>query len=125
MLALLVLTGTYLGMQSKVIDVKATSIQEFDTSLAISYEMGTNTSINYEMNEVNEQYDINVLYKVEVNVDSKYDIHLGEIVEDNDTYVNVSIIDAELNEYATFSTCEWDPECEKVSYKQEMDCPLA
>lgn len=59
-LALLVLTGTYLGMQSKVIDVKATSIQEFDTSLAISYEMGTNTSINYEMNEVNEQYDINV-----------------------------------------------------------------
>lgn len=76
-LALLVLTGTYLGMQSKVIDVKATSIQEFDTSLAISYEMGTNTSINYEMNEVNEQYDINVLYKVEVNVDSKYDIHLG------------------------------------------------
>ena len=123
-LALLVLTGTYLGMQSKVIDVKATSIQEFDTSLAISYEMGTNTSINYEMNEVNEQYDINVLYKVEVNVDSKYDIHLGEIVEDNDTYVNVSIIDAELNEYATFSTCEWDPECEKVSYKQEMDCEV-
>nr|MBP3598385.1 hypothetical protein [Eubacterium sp.] len=120
-LAFLVSSGTYLVVKPSAKVVKATSVQDFDDSLSTAYELGTDTTIEYAMNAENEQYDVNVLYKFEGESDSKYTIHLEEIAEDNDTYVNVMVMDGELNEYALFSTCDWDAENETVVYKTEMD----
>lgn len=120
-LALLASAGTYLALRSPVTVVRATSILDFDDSLSTAYEIGSDTSINYEMDEENNKQDVSVLYKFTVEGDTGYKVHVGGISDDNDTYVNINVIDAGLNEYASFSTCDWDFEEEKVSYQTEVD----
>lgn len=120
-LALLVFTGAYLTFRPMGTVVRATSISDFDNSLSTAYEMGTDTSVTYEMDEENNKQDVSVLYKFAVENDTGYKIHVGGIPDDKDTYVNINVMDAELNEYASFSTCGWDFEGEEVSYQTEAD----
>lgn len=119
--ALAVSGGAYMGLRTPAAIVTATAIPDFDDSLSTAYETGSETTIQYEMDEENEKYDINVLYRFTATADYRYRIHVGGIVDDQDTYVNVSVIDADLNEYASFSTCGWDPENETVSYQTTAD----
>lgn len=120
-LALVVSGGTYVGSWAPSTVVKATNISGFDDSLSTAYEVGSETAIQYEMDAENEKYDINVLYRFTAAEDYRYHIHVGGITDDKDTYVNVNILDADLNEYASFSTCEWDFEKEIVFYNTAAD----
>ncbi len=101
-----------------IIQVSASSNSEIDDNV-IEYSIGSKQNIEYEMDINNNINNIYMLYKITTTSTGLYTIDINNVPKDNDTYINVSILDLELNEYGTFSTIQWDENTNNNIYFDE------